>query len=125
MLNGKTNNSKGNLGIGKAISYFTENEFVVSIPLNDTQKYDLVVDINGILSRVQVKTTTTLQSKSYRVDLRTSGGNRSRYKYENFDKTKIDILFVFTDGGSWLIPSSVIQSARSVTLGDKYMIYKI
>jgi hypothetical protein len=31
---------------------------LVSIPLADNQPYDLVVDIEGCLAKVQVKTTT-------------------------------------------------------------------
>lgn len=40
-----------------AIAYFSTNGYTVSIPLNDTQDYDLIVEKNGILQRVQVKAT--------------------------------------------------------------------
>ena len=33
---------QGNVGLGKAIEYFTSHSIPVCIPLNDTQKYDLV-----------------------------------------------------------------------------------
>ena len=45
---------QGNIGLGKAIEYFTSNNITVAIPLNDTQKYDLIVDFNGKLQRVSV-----------------------------------------------------------------------
>ena len=48
---------QGNIGLGQAIAYYTLKGFPVMIPLNDTQKYDLVIDVNGILNRVSVKTT--------------------------------------------------------------------
>ena len=38
-----TNKEKGNSGIGLDIAYFTTNGYIVSIPLNDTQDYDLIV----------------------------------------------------------------------------------
>jgi hypothetical protein len=125
MLVGKTNKNKGNFGLGKSISYFTENEYVVSIPLNDTQKYDLVVEMNGELKRIQVKTTTSKDGVNYQVDLRTTGGNRSRYINEKFDKSKIDYLFIYTENGSWLIPSEEIKSERSINLGEKFIDFKI
>ena len=43
------------MGLGKAIDFFTSHNITVAIPLNDTQGYDLVVDIKGELKRVQVK----------------------------------------------------------------------
>lgn len=33
---------QGNLGFGKAIEYFTSYGITVALPLNDTQKYDLI-----------------------------------------------------------------------------------
>ena len=54
----KTNKEKGNTGLGIAIAYYTSNGYIVSIPLNDTQDYDLVVDKNDIIRKVQVKFTS-------------------------------------------------------------------
>ena len=47
---------QGNLGLGKAIEYFTSQSIPVAIPLNDTQKYDIIADFNGSLQRISVKT---------------------------------------------------------------------
>ena len=44
-----TNKQKGNCGLGMAIAYFSTNGYTVSIPLNDTQDYDLIVEKNGII----------------------------------------------------------------------------
>ena len=46
------NSLQGNLGLGKAIEYFTSHSIPVAIPLNDTQKYDLIADFDGILTRI-------------------------------------------------------------------------
>ena len=53
----KTNKEKGNSGLGMAIAYFSTNGYVVSIPLNDTQDYDLIIEKDGKLKTVQVKST--------------------------------------------------------------------
>lgn len=60
-----TNKEKGNSGMGLAIAYFTTNGYIVSIPLNDTQDYDLIVDKNNILKRVQVKSTGCKTKSSF------------------------------------------------------------
>lgn len=39
---------QGNLGLGRAIAYYTAHCIPVLIPLNDTQKYDIVVDKESI-----------------------------------------------------------------------------
>ena len=39
-----TNKEKGNSALGIAIAYFSTNGYIVSIPLNDTQDYDSIVD---------------------------------------------------------------------------------
>ena len=69
---------QGNLGLGKAIEYFVSNGYTVSIPLNDTQKYDLVVEIDGKLNKISVKTSRqTNNGVSYSVQLRNTGGNKT------------------------------------------------
>ena len=40
----ETNKEKGNTSLGVAIAYYSSNGYTVSIPLNDTQDYDLIVD---------------------------------------------------------------------------------
>lgn len=57
-MNFTTNKQKGNFGLGVAIAYFTAKEYTVSIPLNDTQDYDLFVEKNGKLETIQVKATS-------------------------------------------------------------------
>ena len=56
-MNFLSNKEKGNSGLGMAIAYFSSNGYVVSIPLNDTQDYDILVDKGGFISKVQVKAT--------------------------------------------------------------------
>lgn len=45
------------MGLGKAIEYFTSNNITIALPLNDTQKYDLIADFNGKLQRISIKTS--------------------------------------------------------------------
>ena len=59
-MNFKTNKEKGNTSLGIAIAYYSSNGYTVSIPLNDTQDYDLIVDKNSILKKVQVKSTSCI-----------------------------------------------------------------
>ena len=53
-----SNKEKGNTGLGIAIAYYSANGYTVSIPLNDTQDYDFIVDKDNILKKIQVKATS-------------------------------------------------------------------
>lgn len=53
----ETNKEKGNSSLGIAIAYFSTNGYTVSIPLNDTQDYDLVVEKESKFYSIQVKST--------------------------------------------------------------------
>lgn len=120
---------QGNIGLGKAIEYFTSNQIPISIPLNDTQSYDLIADFNGKLQRVQVKTSrfSTTDGKSYTVQLRNCGGNRTgKARVVKFDNTKCDYLFIYTgDDKSYLIPTCEIKCKNSIKVGLKYIKYEV
>lgn len=118
----KNPNVKGTVGIGHAISHFTRNGLTVSIPLNDTQPYDLVVEIDGVLKKVQVKTTT-----SNSIALRTMGGNRTVHVTKMFDRSESDYVYGLMDTGeSWLIPTKDFENLNSIKLtATKYDKYKL
>lgn len=117
---------QGNIGIGKAIAHFTELGYIVSIPLTDSQKYDLIVDIDSLLYRVQVKTTTFKVGNVYQVLLKTNGGNKTRTTESLFDNSESDILFIWCDDGSMFsIPTLEISNTHTLNLGDKVVKYKL
>ena len=49
----------GRIGLSMAINYFTCQGYTVSLPMNDTQWYDLVIEKDGIFKTVQCKATQT------------------------------------------------------------------
>ena len=120
---------QGNIGLGKAIEYFTSHQIPVSIPLNDTQPYDLVADFNGKLQKVQTKTSrySETDGQTYLVQLKNSGGNRTGTpRIAPFDNTSCDYVFVYTGANkTYLIPSNEIKSTSSITVGIKYTEYEV
>lgn len=118
---------QGDVGLGVAIGYFAKNLQTVSIPLTDSQEYDLVVDFKGELKKIQVKTTRSKEKNKYVVQLKTSGGNRSgKHKIKNFDGSSVDFIFIFCfSGDSYLIPTDENFPVSKLVLGDKYNQYKL
>ena len=63
--------SIGRIGLSMAINYFTIMGYTVSLPMNDTQWYDLVIEKDGKFETVQCKAT---QTKDKTIDFRSTGG---------------------------------------------------
>ena len=116
---------QGNLGLGAVIAYYTSKCIPISIPLNDTQGYDLIID-DGTLKRIQIKTTKSKSSTGYIVQLKNSGGSSGKSVIRSFDNTKSDILFVLTKSEErYEIPTSIIKARSAITLNDTYDIFKV
>jgi hypothetical protein len=99
----------------------------VSVPLIDSQPYDLVVDDGRELLRVQVKTTTFRTAYGiYSVQLCTNGGNQSFHTVKRFDPTSCELLYVLTDSRErYLIPTAEITSRTTLNLGAKVAHHRI
>lgn len=92
-----SNKEKGNSGLAAAIGYYGTQGYTVSIPLNDTQDYDLVVDNGEKLLKVQVKATGQRSDQGYTIVMLSSSGGTSGQVYKTIRDTDIDILFVVTE----------------------------
>ena len=110
---------QGLIGLGAAIHWFSAEGYMVNIPLNDSQPYDLVVDDGARLHRVQVKTTTRRSPYGvFVVQLETAGGNQSFHTRKPFDPAASDLLWVLTDEGDvYLFESPAIKARRGLSLG--------
>jgi hypothetical protein len=118
---------KGNAGIGAAIAYFTRQGYNILIPLTDSQDYDIVVDMDGLLNKVQVKyTTAKAPSGNYTIPLRSMGGTKG-VCYKTVIETDIDYLFCVTqDNDQYLVPIIELSNKNTITLSkefsDKYKV---
>ena len=93
-----------------AINYFTCQGYTVSLPMNDTQWYDLIIEKNGKFETVQCKAT---QTENGEISLRNTGGTKGSV-YDNItNHSELDYLFcVNKDLNMWLIPIKDIQQNR-------------
>ncbi len=119
---------QGNAGLGIAIAYLTGIGARLSIPLTDTQPYDLIIDHEGGLERVQVKTTTIQDARygHFRVTVQSIGRNNRGTVRRKFDPADYEWLFVVCgDACCYMIPTTAI-TARTVFFltrrYDKYML---
>ena len=119
-MNFDTKRNIGNAGLSMAIAYFGSNGYTVSIPLNDTQDYDLVVDFNGELKKIQVKASGYKSTNdSFQVQLKTVSGT-TRKPYKTVKETNIDYLFCLCgDGTMYLIPKDCIKNKNTLNLSKQ------
>ena len=110
-----------------AMAYYSKLGWTISIPITDSQDYDLIVDTGDELLNVQIKTTSQLSKHDiYVVGLRTNGGNKSGNISKLFDSNNCDLLFVMTEIGEFYsIPRTEIMSTTTINLGEKYLQYKV
>ena len=112
-----TNRNRGRVGISLAIAYYGSNGYSVSIPLNDTQWYDLVIEKDGVFQTVQCKCTTTEDAT---IMFKSCGGANGG-TYDNILNHSLDILFCVNGktGDLYSIPIKDIRQSdnrRSISL---------
>lgn len=120
-------NSKqqGDIGVAQAIAYYTTEGYAVSLPLGDNTRYDLIIDKEGTLYRVQVKSTSYFDKnrKSYIACLGTSGGNKSGTKpKKRLNKEEFDLLFIYVlpTKEKYEFSSETVNGTVSMSLKNKH-----
>lgn len=92
-----------------AINYFTFQGYTISLPINDTQWYDLVIEKDGKFQTVQCKCTDTEINE---ISLRSTGGTRGSVYDRVTNHSELDYLFcVSKERNMFLIPVSDILDA--------------
>ncbi len=122
-----TRKDQGNIGLAKAIYDLQIIGYRVSVPLTENQDYDLIVDKNNKLERVQVRTTQQKTKYNvFSVNLRTLGGNQSFHTIKKHKAGTYELLYALTDDNdAYLIPDSSIKTSNCLNLGKQLQQYKI
>lgn len=123
---------KGNIALSSAIKYFSDNNWTVLIPLNDSQDYDLAYeDSIGTIQKVQCKYTsqkTGINKDKFIVQLYVRGHkDKNGNSYQKFyKKGSIDYFFIETEiGNKYFIPFEDVEYLKTYTINEssnKYLI---
>jgi hypothetical protein len=120
---------QGDRGEVLAAMWFAERGATVFTPFFHTSPHvDFMVERNGTVWRVQVKTSAFFRLKRWDVTLCTRGGNQSwSGMVKHLDPGRYDRLFVVVgDGRRWLIPSDEVGGSTGIRLGGpKYARFEI
>ncbi len=108
---------KGDIAKAKAISTFTSYGFDVSLPITESAAYDIIVDVNNVLYRVQVK-----YSSKKEVDLRRIHSNSKGYVIKKYEEASYDWLYVFRLDGKEFLITDVRHNQSTITPQNKHSI---
>ena len=120
---------KGDTALGQAISYFIGNDYEVCLPIGDKRDYDLIVEKDNTLYRVQVKYAGLYSSKNNtcRVGLRITGGNQSYHYAKSYSDDAFELLFVYTaKGQKFVLPWEEVTARNELHIEHaKYSKYLV
>lgn len=110
-----TNKNIGRIGLSMAINYFTLKGYTISLPLNDTQWYDMVIEKDKKFYTVQCKAT---QTEDDTINLRSCGGTKGTVYDNIINHPELDYIFAVNKNlECWLIPiSAIIKSGNTKTI---------
>src|SRR3989338_2879211 len=111
---------KADIAESATITELLKRSFRVLRPVGDRLPYDLALDINGKLLRLQVKSAWLDRSKGlYTVDSRRTKTNRRIMKRQRYGKEDFDFAILYIDDLHvfYVMPVSVFTSyASSISL---------
>ena len=102
---------KGDIAVSQAIATFTKLGYDVLIPLTESTAYDLAVDVDGCLKRIQVKYTSDINGE---VDLRNIHSNASGYVVKKYAPNSFDWLYILRSTGEEYLIKDCLSSRRSI-----------
>src|SRR3989338_2834198 len=118
----------GDVAVAQAINYFVSQGYEVCLPIGDKRHYDIVIEKNGKLKKVQVKFAGLYKNKNQcKVGLRITGGNQSYSYAKKYSVNAFESLFVYTERGErYFLPWDKVDCRNELTIEtDKYKKYKV
>lgn len=98
------------MAVVRAMCVLMECGYNISIPFTESAPYDLVVDKNGKLYRIQVRYTANKE-----VELRRIHSNSTGYVVKKTKDNAYDWLFVVTDDAAYLLKKCLV-GRRSIAV---------
>ena len=100
--------------VAKAIASFTKLGYDVAVPLTESAAYDLIIDQDGTLARVQVK-----YYSGNEVDLRRVHSNSKGYVVKKTKENAYDWLYILSSNDDEYVIKQCLHGRRSIKPTDK------
>ena len=115
-----TTNQKGLITEMKVMLFLVEQGYNVSQPLNADSKYDCILDINGKLYRIQVKTAhiSTSAKNAIEIKCRSTTTTQNHRKQSGYTSNDIEYFATVWENVVYLIPVDECFSSKTLDLSD-------
>lgn len=107
---------KADIAESAAVTELLRRGFSVLQPVGDRLPYDLAIDLNGKLLRLQVKSAWLVDSKDYfAVDVRRTKTNRRIVRRERYSDDDFDLAMIYIDAKKifYIMPAKVFNNYKS------------
>lgn len=116
MLDTLDTNVKGLLTELRVQQAFISHGFGVSVPLNPSARYDMIVDAFGGLFKVQVKTASPDSDCSFKIYTQSVHKINGKWDHKKYDESEVDLFATVYDNHVYVIPQSVVENRSQLTL---------
>ena len=118
----RNSKKQGDAGLGQAIAYFTSKGYEVALPLTDSCDWDMIVEIDNVLKKVQVKTSSQLEKTGImKFNANVNGSNMWSSTKKNVSEQSWDLIFLYhlITGKQALIPKEKLTTNGQINIGGK------
>lgn len=108
---------KGTITELQVATYFLQQGYNVSQPLTQDSKYDLIVDVNHKLLRIQVKTARRNENTvgySIKFNCRSTTNNVRECKQRYYSEEDIDYFATYWEGNVYLVPVNQCSAEKTL-----------
>lgn len=105
----RTTQRKGDIAAAQAIARFTKMGYDVALPLTESAAYDLIVDTNKGLQRIQVRYSSVRE-----VALRRIHSNSKGYVVKKTRHNAYDWLYIFKNTGEEYLIKKCLAGRNSI-----------
>lgn len=99
-------------------TYLTSLGYNVSVPLGEDCRYDLIVDVDGILLRVQVKHCREINS-GITIPCRSTQVNTTTSKSKSYSKEQIDFFATYYNNKCYLVKVEECSTSKTLSFSNQ------
>ena len=112
-----TTNQKGLITEMEVMLYFVKLGYDVSQPLNSDSRYDCIIDKQGKLYRIQIKTSHLAKTEnSIEFKCRSVTTTQNHYKEKTYSPNDIEFFATCWQGEVYLVPAEQCSSSKILHL---------
>ena len=115
-MNNLTTQQKGITTEMFVAAYLLSLGYNVSQPMCQDSKYDLVVDIQGKMLRLQVKTARETENNSIVFNCRSTTKNSETHKSRKYSSDEIDYFATYWNNKAYLVPVGECSAEKRLHL---------